>query len=69
MSRVDGSPRASLAVVMNNTRFALLMLALIALLLAGVGYERYQACQEKGGDYCKIGPSKRGIILRPPIAN
>ena len=53
---------------MNHTRFAVLMLIVIALLLTGLAYERYQACLEKGGDYCKIvGPGKRGIILRPPI--
>jgi hypothetical protein len=56
-----------LAVIMNHTRFALLMLALIALLLIGVGYERYQACQKKGGSYCKIGPGKRGPFLRPAL--
>jgi hypothetical protein len=43
------------------------MLALIALLLIGVGYELYQACQEKGGGYCKIGSGKRGPFLRPAL--
>ena len=53
---------------MDNSRFAALMLLIIALLLLGVAYERYQACQEKGGVYCKVvGPGKRGIFLRPPV--
>ena len=52
--------------LMGPTKFALICLGVIGLLLLGLGVQRYQACQEKGGKYCVIGGA-RGPFVRPPL--
>jgi hypothetical protein len=49
---------------MSGSRFAILMLIIIGILLIPVAVHRCEVCKEKGGIYCKIGP-RRGWYAIP----
>jgi hypothetical protein len=43
---------------MSDSRFAVLMLIIIVILLIPVALHRCEVCEQKGGIYCKLGPRR-----------
>jgi hypothetical protein len=43
---------------MSDSRFAILMLIIIVILLIPVALHRCEVCEQKGGIYCKLGPGR-----------
>ena len=43
---------------MSDSRFAIIMLTIIVILLVPVALHRCQLCEEKGGIYCQPGPRR-----------
>jgi hypothetical protein len=52
---------------MSDSRFAIIMLIIIAILLVPVAVHRGEVCEQKGGIYCKLGP-RRGWQPPPDYA-
>ncbi len=52
-----------IADLMSNSKFAIVVLIIIGILLVPLAVHRCQICEEKGGIYCKVGP-RRG--WQPP---
>jgi hypothetical protein len=50
---------------MTNKQFIALFGTVIVLLIGAILLERYRDCQEKGGDYCKLGPLISGPSIGP----